>query len=222
LPLNVRRADGSHAFRSIESNIVQVRITQPEGAEAKVFETIRRPEFLYFLQSGSMEPGHEKTAIEAARLYPSTHGTGYDAPVRRALQQEYERRRGRMSFEQAQADPDVTEIRSALGIFEPLPGPFPDDRRLDVEIRFHFVEPISFEDKVAEFSRASRVPLRIDPALVRPGPSTSIKVTKPLRLMMKFMAETANAVWVREGEVYWLVPAGETLPPHVRKRLPEN
>jgi hypothetical protein len=216
-PLNTRKPSEGYRFRPIESNVLRIEIKKPEGLDAEAYETIRRPELLYFLQTPSLEPGREKAAVDAARLYQWIHGSTYDAPVRQALLAYYDARRKELGFKESQADPDMTELRSVLGIFEPPPGPFPDDPRLDVMITYHFPEFTPLSQVLAEISSATGVPLSVSPELAE-RKNKSLQVTTSLREFM-FARAVRDAKWVPRGKGYLLVPAPKTLPPAVRGRV---
>lgn len=200
----------SKKWRRLESNTIKVHIRRPEGSEAEVFATIRAPEVLYFLQSGLLEDGHEDvpaTIIELLRSFPETT---YRPALEWALSEYYKDRRGRFNRDEALADKELTELREVLKIEEPLPGPFPDDGRLDVKVSHYFPKSTPLNEVLDELSKQSGIPLGLHPEL-RIRSLTTARNTCALRTFMGYL-DAFEAAWVPDGKGYYLIPVSESPP----------
>lgn len=94
-----------------------------------------------------------------------------------------------------------------LGIPKEAQGPFPEDRRLDVEITCQFPD-VTRQREFEIVSRTSRVPLRLAPQCGPLGIIRGQLEGESLRRRMALQAETLMATGVAEPDGgYRLVPA---------------
>lgn len=197
----------STGARPVDSNVLAIEVKRPERVDVDVWKRIRSPDFLYFLQSGLEPEGDKAVPRKAVELLETFPQTTYAGALKHALGEYYRRRRMKMTREEIIEDPQLERIRAVTGIVEPPEGPFPDDRRLDVEITTHFPGWTPWEEVLEEVRRQSGVPLGLAPEL-REGKTKSMKVTRPLRRFMRSM-DAHDRKWLPEGEGYRLVPVPE-------------
>jgi hypothetical protein len=201
----------------VESNVLPVLVVKPKGDDRKVWDQIDRPEFLRFLESGRAEPSHPEIPRQAFELVRAFPQCGYQEALRHSLREYYEARRGELSADpELPLPPDLDEIRRLLGIPKEPVGPFPNDRRLEVKVTFHFPEQTPMRQVFALISAQAGVPLRQTPDLeIRT--MSSVPSTMPLRRFMREM-ESSDTGWVREDDGgYRLVPV---VRPHLLPRTP--
>ena len=184
------------ASHYVDSNIVAVQIKEPSGADASVWQRLRSPEVLYFLQWGSV--GNEEVVWSLVELLKEEPSSGYHSEIRWALKSYYRRSQSNLTEHEAEL------LRSVTAITPPADYPFPDDKRLDEVITYHFPELTPLEDVFRELSDRSGVDLRLHPDL-QIRQLRGRRVTKPLR---EFMREAADykAEWVRDDRSYTLRP----------------
>jgi len=206
----------------VESNVLRVVVVEPEGNDRKVWDQIQEWDFLCFLDSGMGRAQVARQAFELARAFPQS---GYQEALRRSLREYYDAERRRLPADPELPLPsDLEDIRRLLGIPKEPVGPFPDDRRLEVKVTFHFPEQTPLEDVLGLISRQSGVPLRLSPELQVRTMST-LPSAMPLRRFMRQM-EGSDTAWVREEDGgYRLVPVVRphllpSTPPRPRKPKP--
>lgn len=190
--------------RVIESNVVEVQIQSPGGADAVIWRAIREPEFVYFLQSGLVKRDDREVPRKAVGLLRLAAGTAYESALRWALEQYYNDRRPWLSPDKRENDELLESIRSALHIPTAAVAFFSEDRRLDVKIAYHFHEWTSLEKVLGAICVKSGVELRVSPELAT-GKVQTLEVTETLREFMDRQAG-ARTVWVKESNAYKLVP----------------
>jgi len=189
----------------LESNTVEVRVNQPKPADAEVWQAIRAPEFLRFIQCGVGHPKRPDVPRKVAELVRKHPKSTYDAALRWALNRYYERAVYPKGRQWAQQQPELEEIREALGMPKEPEGPFPDDRRLDVTVTFRFPEFTPLEDVFDVISVASGVPLRLAPEL-RIRRMRTAQITESVRKFMRLQVDIDGS-WVPEPDGgYRLVP----------------
>jgi hypothetical protein len=196
----------------LESNVVSVEIRAPEGADADVWRAIRTPDFVYFLQSGIPSHGDLKVIDRAIELLRSDPPTRYHPAIRWALEQHLRRHASWLFTARyipgaVRLQPELEEIRQALGIPLPPEGPFPEDKRLDAWISYAFPQQTPYEEVFQAISTLSGVPLRVHPEL-RCRSMACLPQTTKLREFMRVCVEY-KAAWVPDGKGYKLVPAPE-------------
>jgi len=188
----------------VESNVLRVVVVAPEGDDLKVWDQINRPDFVYFLDSGMGRAEVARQAFDLVRTFPKS---GYQDALRHALGAYYEQRRGRPTGVQGQQGPDLEDIRRLLGIpkaDQPAPV-FPQDRRLDVQVGYHFPEQTPLAEVLKLISQLGGVPLRAAPELEVRTLAT-IPRQWSLRESMRSLEDSQSA-WVREEDGgYRLVP----------------
>lgn len=188
----------------VPSNVIEVRIKEPGTTDKKAWKTVRSPGFLYLLQWGVVTGDYEDIPFEAAELLKSMPKSSYHDDLRWALREYYKREQGRGKFDEHEAQ----LFREILGIKVPHPQPFPEDKRLDQIITYHFPELKPWPQVFEKISNQSGVKLRLHPEL-RVRRMKSLRVTEPLREFMRHRA-AYKAEWVRQGNGYLLKPAENT------------
>jgi len=196
-----------------ESNTIDIKVTFPRDTDARLWEHVRRPDFLYFLQSGGVldrtHGGDPKLPLQAAELLQQLPGCSYDAPIRWALKEYYESERSSLTYDEAQRNPVLSRLRSVLGMVEEAPseGPFPEDTRLDAIVTYYFPDLTPLDVITEQVCSQTGVRLRIAPEL-RVRRITSSLMTESLRRFMN-KCGGPDATWVREGKGYRLAPMPE-------------
>jgi len=190
--------------RMYESNTIRIDIKAPEGADARVWQQINRAEFLYFLQFGYTRGNNPDVVRKGADLVQAAPESSYHPAIKWALQQHYHRRISNIGQLTAQQDPELEKIREAIGIPKVAEGPFPEDRRLDQLIAYHFPKLTPLEEVFQVISAQSGVGLSLAPT-IKGASMSSVAITKTLRAFMKTAAGD-NATWVPYGDGYRLVP----------------
>ena len=191
---------------AIESNVVSIDVRAPEGADAEVWRQINTPDFLYFLQSGYDRHKDAKIPTQALELLRKAPKGGYAEGLRQGLREYYRVCVEERSY-QGQFASQLEEIRQLLGIpkkklREDL---FPQDKRLDVEIRVDFPVRTQMKEVFQVISAQSGVTLRVAPDFELRSLQT-LPHTCPLREFMD-RAQGSGAVWLREDDGgYRLVP----------------
>lgn len=194
--------------KMFKSNIVHITVEKPTGDDAKVWQKINQPTMLRFLQSGRLLTDEEDIPVELADLLEKFPKSGYAEELKRTLRWHYDQKKGGMHSETLKSDPWMQRLRKLLDIkLEKDPGLFPEDKRLDVKIQYHYPNPTPFGDVFRDISQQSGVRLELDPAF-KAHTLNSISISETLR---KFMVDrTANiAKWIKDGEGYKLVPEPE-------------
>lgn len=187
----------------VESDSVTVRIARPAGKDAEVWKLVDEPQYAYFLQSGLDRTNDRHVPLTIINVLRTVPKSGYHPALRWALRKYYEGRLQGMSRRQIEDDGVLRQIREVLGIELKPEGPFPDDRRLDVLVTYHFPALTPLEDAFKEISKQSPVPIRLAPELhIRR--MKSVKQTKTLRAFMDSQ-DDHNAKWIREKDGYRLI-----------------
>jgi hypothetical protein len=210
-----RPGEGRTTRNEYDSDAIEVTVAEPAGTDEILWRHVRKPAFLFFLQAGGIlrEPAedHPTVTVEAMDLLQEFPDSSYDAAIRWALKQYYERRRERLTYLESQKDRELSRIRSALGIDELPPGPFPEDARLDVIVTYEFPEETPLLLVLEQLSWQARVPLSADPEFAEQR-YRSLKTTKSLREFMDARDDWGRK-WEPHGNGYRLVPAPIVLPP---------
>lgn len=184
-------------LRGVKSNTIDIRVTEPEGADAEIWGEIQSQKFLYFLHWGGIAKKDADVAMRAAELLKSYPESSYHDDLRWALRAYYRRNPGLGEHEKEL-------IREVAEIAAPAPNLLERDDRLDRVVTFHFPEEVPLGEAIQKLSRQSRVPLEIHPKLKDWG-ITSARVTRPLREFMEPQA-AGTAEWFRQGDGYLLAP----------------
>jgi hypothetical protein len=120
-------ASGRHR-QVVQSNVVCVEIKAPEGMDAKLWEEISKPHFVYFLQCGLVKEGHAQVVPRAVQLLRAFPKSGYHDAIKWALQEFYRERISTIGQFTAQKEPELEKIREVLGIPKVPDGPFLEDQ----------------------------------------------------------------------------------------------
>jgi len=194
-----------------ESNTIEFRINEPRGVDARVFQRINRPEFLYFLQSG-LTPGDNHDVVrEAVQIVRTVPKSSYHDALRWSLLHYYRHEtHGGLRGMDAAKRALLEEVRKVLGLPDPAAGPFPEDKRLDAKVTCYFAGGTPLEEAFKRVSEAGGVPLRLAPEMR----ARMIYGTLQDKVLRKFMDEQDEykARWVRDGDGYKLVPAPDEKP----------
>ncbi|MEJ7636683.1 MAG: hypothetical protein WKF75_01535, partial [Singulisphaera sp.] len=194
---------GSKTGNLLESNIVEVRIEEPDGVDAEVWNQIRGDDVLRFLQSGGVPRGREDILLKVADLVQKYPETRYREALRHAL-------RRSLGSENQLPQEDRTRIRALLGITEEMNRFYVLDDRLDGEVVLHAPEVTTLDQVLASLSRQSRVPLKASKSVGRDRLWAARRVAD-LRSLMQELAEGASAGWRGSGEGYVLIRTKELL-----------
>lgn len=194
-----------------ESNTIRIRITQPKGADAKVWEVLNEPEFLYFLQSGLVPKQDQKFPLKTANLLHSVESSSYHPALRYTLQRYYHRLPNpRPGFG------DVKHgklFRSALGIEEELVAIVPllrtrplSYRKLDVQrVTYHFPNYTLLKEVLDEISRQTGVSLKLGPGIHETSRFRSVRKSVTLREFMQTLVDPGLTTWVHEDNGFRLI-----------------
>jgi hypothetical protein len=180
----------------IQSDKLRIVVVEPQKSDAEILTRILDKAFLAFLQTGG---GAKEIALEAAALVKATPNSAYSSALRQALREYYD---GYIIGKHNLDEHEAGLLRSVLGIEAPAAEPFPEDKRLDQIITYHFQTRTPWEDVFKEISQQSGVRLEID-AELRARTMSSLRVTEPLRQFMRNQA-AYMAVWEAKGEGYLL------------------
>ena len=198
----------------VYSNTLPVEVKTPEGVDARVWNEVKSPEFLYFLQTGVPET-RENLPRKGVELLKTIPNSRYHPALRFALEKYYHVRSLQLRTVDAVArDPEMSAIRGVLGMPEPKPpqGPFLEDRRLDVKLTYEFAVQTPYEDVFELIWQLSGVRLRVAPEL-RIRRLEGRGTDQPLREFMRIM-NGSDQTWVRERDgSYRLVPTEKFKPP---------
>jgi len=194
-----------------ESNTIRIQLKAPQGVDARVWQRINRPEFLYFLQWG-LTPGDNHDVVrDAVHIVRTVPTSSYHDALRWSLLHYYRHEthgglRGMDAAERALLE----EVRKVLGLPDPAAGPFPEDKRLEAKVTCYFGGGTPLEDAFKRVSEAGGVPLRLAPEMR----ARIIYGTLQDKVLRKFMDEQDEykARWVRDGDGYKLVPAPDEKP----------
>jgi len=190
----------------VESNVVSIDVRAPEGADAEVWRQINTPDFLYFLQSGYDRHKDAKIPTQALDLVRKAPKGGYAEGLRQGLR-EYYRVCVEEQFYQGQFASQLEEIRQLLGIPKKKlrQDLFPQDKRLDVNVRVDFPVQTQMKEVLRVISAQSGVTLRVAPEFELRS-LLALPNTCPLREFM-YREQNSGAVWIREDDGgYRLVP----------------
>lgn len=189
----------------IDSNVLKIHVNEPKEIDATVWQKIRSPEYVHFLQVGWPPHGEDHVPMKVLKLLRTISTSSYHPALRDGLEKYYHHRRFQVHAEYRAELRQLETIRSFLGISKDQAGLFADDRRLDIEITYHFPKPTLLEDVFKQISRQSGVTLEVAPELQEIRVS-SLKRTRPLRAFMASRTEY-YARWIRSGDGYRLVLA---------------
>ena len=79
------------AAQSVEiaSNVVAVRVTEPKGKDAELWNKLKDPQFMSLLQVETVDKNHPKTPLRLAELLRDNPTSGYAVAIRHALAKVY-------------------------------------------------------------------------------------------------------------------------------------
>lgn len=182
----------------VKSSVVKIRVTEPRGVDAKIWNAVQSRAFLYFLHWGAVAKEDAAIPLRAAELLKSHAESSYHDDLRWALKEYYQRHKDELSDYEAQL------IREVARIAVPRPDPtvLDDDARLDQVITYHFPNQTPLNNVLRKATRQSGVSLAVDPKLQK-RTMASARVTQPLRTFMHGLANS-GAHWIRDGDGYLL------------------
>ncbi|MEJ7636680.1 MAG: hypothetical protein WKF75_01520 [Singulisphaera sp.] len=189
-----------HTRKMIESNPVRIRIDRPTGEDARVWPRIATHEVLEFLQFEDV-PHADRAVNELVRALRS-HPTSRYRSIYKAALDKFTRRGGEYYL-----SPDDREgLREVLGT--PKSKLFPDDRRLDVNVR-GAPSSIRLANLFDFYFGKSQVPFTFSPELGgHTWDPTHFAVV--LRDEMEQMSRSFHASWAKRGDGYHLSPDAPT------------
>jgi hypothetical protein len=189
---------GVQETTNIKSNIVAVRIKQPEGEDAKVWEELKNPSLLTLLQTESVPEGWENEVRQLGKLLHTQPKSGYAPALRHLLVKLAPRMHGSLSFDEATRWGEMLGIKGFAWVEED-----PADNRLDAIRKDSFMKETSVGDVLKSLSKASGAMLEAPPETkaktIRIADSQA-SVRECMRTLRHFGA------WERRGDGYFLAP----------------
>lgn len=142
-PLVVR---GSRMVKMLDSNVIAIKVTEPNGLDAKVWQRMQDKDVYLLLQSSW---GPKEPALKVAELLREFPKSNYRATLWHGLREFYFKQNYRVR-------PEGKQIREALGINETK---FVADTRLDTAVRGIDDQEISVKDILFALSAQTGVSL---------------------------------------------------------------
>ena len=180
----------------IPSNTVEVRIKEPVGVDAKVWERIQSEKRLYFLQTGFPmweDKETHRNMLEVLKQFPTS---GYRDAMLYAL---------RKYFSHNQVGPkslgDVKQIRELLDL--KLPVFVPPDPRLDVKVVLDHPPSVSIGAEFDSYAKQSGIQLSLPP-FIRRKTENGTRRTAVLREEMEGIGKLFDTPWLRRDDGYFL------------------
>jgi hypothetical protein len=212
----------------IMSNTVTVRINDPNGVDALVWQSIRDPGIFDLLQSGRMynraDPAaalqHEKsrprvacqtTVYQVARLLEQFPTTGYRDAFQYALRRVYHRQRDKLALD------EQAKLRALLNIQDVYEF---KDRRLELPILFDESKAvrvyadgsatITIEKLLPMFHHQTGLILEAAPELKARQIGIDPKKLRDIRQYMEAISDALEASWTeKEGDYFLAAPAAD-------------
>jgi hypothetical protein len=184
----------SSGIGPLESNTIQITIQEPQGADAKLWQTLRQEPYLRFLHLGWYRKDEGHIPIRLATMLLQDPTSGYVPTIRDALARYYQSQQSYEDMEQRE------DLRRVLGI-EPNVL-FPDDERLARTFVIEHPNDMLLKDVVQLVSEWSGVPLSVSPE-APPSRLRSLKREIDVRTFMR--QQSSSVTWERHGEGYRLV-----------------
>jgi hypothetical protein len=153
----------SSETRRFDSNTILLRINEPQGFDANVWQTLRAPEFLYFMQSGLLPREHPEVPRKSAELLRKYPKNIYEPALRYALKKYYRHERWYGLKDRVFDDPVMEQIRTILGLPREPDGPYQADEILDQVVSFDFGDNMRVDEALKKLSDLTGVPLRVEP-----------------------------------------------------------
>jgi len=176
-----------HQQVPLDSNVIAVRIREPEGVDARVWPRIRDEDTLRFLQVGRVPEGREDIILRVADVLEESPTTGYGPALRYALRKAY----GQWSHFPADRQ---ERIRTLVGLSPAAERFHPSDERLDAEVVDDVPAGTTVDQVLASLSRQAGVTLKATAGAglqVYRGPRRAAD----LRGLMQDLAREHRSVW---------------------------
>lgn len=213
----------------LESNTITIEVGQPQGADAEVWTKLKRPAFLYFLQtcvvltndpeiwakfggpgySAFLQPS-DRIPVEAAELVLEQPTGSYAAGLRHALGRYYYFRKHYLTPGKPLDREDL--LRDALGldnelqlgiVFPSLVHPEMDYRLFNQRVRYHYAEETPVQKVLEEATLQTGVPLSVSREILS-GRFRSERKDVTLFEFLKAFLYPGWTTWVRDGDGYRL------------------
>ncbi|MCI0378571.1 MAG: hypothetical protein L0215_13260 [Gemmataceae bacterium] len=187
--LKVRKDGAKPKDSSLDSNVIGLKIEEPTGVDAKVWERMQDKQILELIQSAR---GPKETALAVAALLREFPKSNYRPTLGHALREFY--------FKQGYSvKPEGKEIRAVLG-FEDV-GRIAD-KRLDARIRSFLGQDRTVEDVLRELSLQTGIPVDASPELKTKVVPTSFTIQ--LRDVLRSISVRLRAPWWPLADGYLL------------------
>lgn len=186
---------GTPGTVEIPSNLVEVRVKQPAGDDAKVWDQLKDPAFLTLLQYENVDDKRKDVPLKLIELLRSYPNSGYAPALRMALSRIYFHKRSGLPQQ------DQHKLAQALGItmIEGVADP-----RLDARRKEPFEKDVPLSKLLASLSQLG-VTLDALPELKEQKVNISEAYTT-LRGSMAALGDKLEATWEKRGDAYFLVP----------------
>jgi hypothetical protein len=194
-------AGGSPQSRELPSNVVEIRIQEPSGEDAKVWQQLRRdPALISLLQAEAVDEEHKDTPVRMAEILIAYPASRYAPALRHALLKVVPRLKDSVSFEQASRLADILGIKDFARAEDD-----PKEKRLDAIRKESFMQHTTVGHVLRSLSKDSGLALDSTPPLK----SRTIRMADSLatvRDCMRTLRSAVDGAWERRGEGYFLVP----------------
>lgn len=188
--------EGASETERIKSNIVAVRIKQPAGEDAKVWEQLSDPSLLTLLQVEMMHGVPNDAPMKIAKLLRSFPASGYAVALRHALSKTYFRSRLDLAEKDQELLAQSLDIAHVETIADERLAALRKDRVLEKEIPLGTV--------LASLGK-SGISFGAAPELLGKK-VTLLDAYGSLRLSMRSLSDDLEATWERRRDGYFLAP----------------
>ncbi|WP_406698476.1 hypothetical protein V5E97_06310 [Singulisphaera sp. Ch08] len=189
------RLKGDDRSVPIDSNVVAIRVREPEGADAQVWRRIREDDVLAFIQTGDVPIDREMIVSTVVDLLEAFPNSGYRLALRHALRRFY-------GDWPRLPKAEWQRIRSLLSLSPEIDRFFPNDERLDSKV-VNIPKSTTIARVLAFLSRQFGVGMDTT-ATVGRQPFNGPANVSDLRGLMQSIARDLNARWFRRGDRYVL------------------
>lgn len=196
-----------------ESNRIRIRVDEPKGGDAEVWQQLNDEKVLFFLQRGELWLNSQEVPRKVGEILTGVSDSAYHSTMRWALGRHYHRLRI-----ENPAPEDIENgklFRKALGIMLQHPSDrweelFEDERLYVRRLVFTFPEPTPLDEAFALATRKTGVLLKRDPTVSEERWLRAEESDKSLAEFMRIFTAGGYSTWVRDGRGYRLVPVTET------------
>jgi hypothetical protein len=191
---------GDDETKHIPSNIVHVRIKQPVGIDAKVWQELNNPALLTFLQTESAAETPLEVPLKIANLLHNYSDSGYAPGLRLVLSKVAPELRDKLAFAEAKHWGEMLGIKGFARLEDD-----PADKRLEATRKDSFEQEMTVEQVLRSLSRSSGVKLDAPPAIKAKTLRIADSVAS-VRACMRILRRGLDASWERRGDGYFLTP----------------